>query len=86
MIDQVIHSGCYTYEFSRTEYRRIQLIRVAEILAGNRLDRAAFFPAYTQAKRLIDPGEPLMVGFEEARSGDLSGSLLAPQRSPTSTP
>ncbi len=55
MVDEVNKSGHYTYELTGTEYPRLQLISVPEILAGKRLNCPAFFPAYTQAKKLIDP-------------------------------
>lgn len=55
MVDEVNASGRYRYDVTGTEYPRLQIITIPDLLGGKRLDCPSFFPAYTQAKRVIDP-------------------------------
>jgi DNA modification methylase len=57
MVEEANRSGSYEYEFTGARYPRIQVVTVADILAGKPPRLPAHFPAYTQAKRLIEDNQ-----------------------------
>jgi hypothetical protein len=51
MIEEADHSGSYEYEFSGARYPRIQIITVAELLAGKRPEMPTPLLPYKLAKK-----------------------------------
>ncbi len=64
MVDDANKSGSYTYELTGQAYPKLQLITVAEILAGKRPAMPNHVPAYTQARRVIRDDNQLSIGFD----------------------
>lgn len=60
MIEEANRSGAYHYDLTGAAFPRLQIITVPEILAGRRPAGPAYFPPYTQAKRLIDDNQLAM--------------------------
>jgi site-specific DNA-methyltransferase (adenine-specific) len=68
MTEEINRSGSYDYDHGRGLYPRLQIISIPEILNGRRPAGPPHFPAYTQAKRLIEEDNQLAM-FADREAG-----------------
>lgn len=59
MIEAANHSGSYTYDFTGNVYPRVQIITIAELLAGKKPNMPLSVNPYRKAK--INPGDQLSI-------------------------
>ncbi len=64
MVEEANRSGSYVYELTGAEYPRIQIATVPDLLTGKRPAGPAYFPPYTQAKRMVQDNQMVMFDVE----------------------
>ncbi|MGH3257120.1 MAG: restriction endonuclease [Streptosporangiaceae bacterium] len=69
MIDAVNHGGTYTWPVNGQTFPRVQVITVAEILAGKRPQTPTLMTRYQTAVRT--PEEPAQLGFADLAAGSM---------------
>lgn len=65
MRDTANHLGNYTWPVTGREYRRIQIVTIAELLSGKPPDLPPLLAPYIQAKRAHSPLEQLALGDDD---------------------
>ena len=64
MVEEANRSGSYVYELTGAEFPRIQIATVPDLLTGKRPAGPAYFPPYTQAKRMVQDNQMVMFDIE----------------------